>query len=150
MENTLEDTFHLWAKYLLHPWCCRCHRFAYCWEGCEECLDGEMLTQLNRHHRTLLQEYVRIVKGSCSWCWDDTLWRWRSYEWRGSDWWRTPGGGRQVLLTSSWYAGSSWGAEASDAEAWYYYDLAVEALEAQQAMRHTGYASHWRTWPWHQ
>ena len=48
-----------------------------------------------------------------------------------------------MLLTSSWYAGSSWGAEASDAEAWDYYNLAVEAersglvLPRQPAIRHT-------------
>ena len=132
MENTFEDTFHLWAKYLLHPWCCRCQRLAHCWEGCEECLDGWMLTELNRHHRTLLQEYVRSVKGSCSSCWDDnSSLRWRAYDWRGSDWWRTRWVGRQWLLTR-------WEASRWDEEACYYDGIAVEDERGQPAMSHTG------------
>ena len=123
MENTLHDTFPLWAKYLLYhpfidedgPCCRRCsirQRLANCWEGCEMCLDGWMLPQLNRHHRTLLQEYVRsvtapCVTGSFASCWNDMdRLRWRA------DWWRSRWLGREWLLTR-WEA-SRWDEEVDD------------------------------------
>ena len=152
MENTLQDTFHLWAKYLLyHPFhdedepCCRScrirQRLADCFPGCRMCLDGWMLTQLNRHHRTLLQEYVRSVTGSCSSWANNSSWRWR-HEWRGSAWWRSRWAARRWLTTSNWYGAWNWYAaddSDSDAEGWYYYDLAVEALGALPATSHTEY-----------
>ena len=142
MENTLQDMFHLWAKFLLyHPFLdedwpiCRCNRtwqrLADCREGCEMCLDGWMLTQLNRHHRTLLQEYVRsvtapCVTGSFASCWNDMdRLRWRA------DWWRSRWLGREWLLTR-WEA-SRWDAEACD-----HYGIAVEGERGQPAMHHTG------------
>ena len=135
MDNTLQDTFHLWAKYLLnHPFidedgpCCRrCsirQRLANCWEGCEMCLDGWMLTRLNRHHRTLLQEYARRFLGSCSSscssCGDDmSSLQWRAY------WWRTRWFGDQWLLTR-WEA-SMWDEEACD-----HYGIAVLVIEVNR------------------
>ena len=137
MENTMQDMFHLWAKWLLyHPFLdedwpiCRCNRtrqrLADCREGCEMCLDGWMLTQLNRHHRTLLQEYVRSVTGPCSSCWDDNS----SLRWR-ADWWRTRWVGREWRRTR-------WEAARWDEEVCYYYGIAVEDERGQPAMSHTG------------
>ena len=141
MENTLLDTFPLWAKSLLsHPFidedgpCCRrCsirQRLATCGKGCEMCLDGWMLTRLNDHYRTLLKEYARRFLGSCSSscssCGDDmSSLQWRAY------WWRTRWFGDQWLLTR-------WEASMWDEEACYHYGIAVLDERGQPAISHTG------------
>ena len=95
MANEMQNTFQFWASLLLHhagvdsddedvPWkprghwpeecdqscaCCRAHNFedVECfWSGCEMCLDGWSLSNVNRHQRTLLREYVRSVQASAS------------------------------------------------------------------------------------
>ena len=137
--------------------CCRAHNFedVECfWSGCRMCLDGWSLSKVNRHQRTLLREYVRSVQASASassWP-NNSSWRWTP-DWQGSEWWRLRWPARRRLITSLWHGRWNWNAayaSDNDDEAWYYYDLVVENLGAQRAMRHTGYASHWRTWPWHQ
>ena len=156
----MQDTFHLWARHLLHhpaldedtPWrprghwafcgqdcpCCRADRFEIM--SCDMCLDGCTLTQLNRHQRTLVQRYVRSLQppttSGPSWWAHSSSWRWRAYDWRGSDWWRSRWVGRRWNGTSSWYGASNWYPARDsyhDAEARYYDVRAVAAQEGQPA-----------------